>query len=179
MNLFYLHEDPAIAASYMCDVHILSQIRETAQMLSTAHHVIDGERIEGKKSNGHKYVYWHKEGPLLYKCTHLNHPSTIWVRTTTSNYRWAFEHFEALLQEFRKRYPETTHKTAELLVSLSAIPTLCPEGMLTPVAQAMPLELQGEDPVIAYRSYYQSKSDAWASEGRPMTWGTEKPEWLR
>ena len=43
MNIFYLHENPEICAEYHCDKHVVKMILETAQMLSTAHRIIDGE----------------------------------------------------------------------------------------------------------------------------------------
>ena len=43
MNIFYLHENPEICAEYHCDKHVVKMILETAQMLSTAHRIIDGD----------------------------------------------------------------------------------------------------------------------------------------
>ena len=43
MNIFYLDEDPVKAAQYMCDKHVVKMIVESAQILSTAHRVLDGE----------------------------------------------------------------------------------------------------------------------------------------
>ena len=44
MNIFYLHENPEICAEYHCDKHVVKMILETAQMLSTAHRIIDGDK---------------------------------------------------------------------------------------------------------------------------------------
>ena len=41
MNIFYLDRDPGIAAAMHCDKHVVKMILETAQMLSTAHRVLD------------------------------------------------------------------------------------------------------------------------------------------
>ena len=43
MNIFYLHKDPDICAEYHCDKHVLKMIIEYAQLLSTAHRMLDGE----------------------------------------------------------------------------------------------------------------------------------------
>ena len=43
MNIFYLHRDPHEAARLQCDRHVVKMILETAQLLSTAHHELDGE----------------------------------------------------------------------------------------------------------------------------------------
>ena len=42
MNIFYLHNDPQIAAQMHCDKHVVKMILEYAQLLSTAHHELDG-----------------------------------------------------------------------------------------------------------------------------------------
>ena len=43
MNIFYLSDHPHLCAEFHCDKHISKMIVETAQMLSTAHHELDGE----------------------------------------------------------------------------------------------------------------------------------------
>lgn len=53
MNIFVLDEQPEIAAQMMCDKHVVKMIVESCQLLSTAHHVLDGDVImvdSGKKS---------------------------------------------------------------------------------------------------------------------------------
>ena len=42
MNIFILDEDPAEAARQQCDKHVVKMIVESAQMLSTAHRMLDG-----------------------------------------------------------------------------------------------------------------------------------------
>ena len=48
MNIFYLDTNPALCAEYHCDKHVVKMIIEYAQMLSTAHRVIDGEEVKVK-----------------------------------------------------------------------------------------------------------------------------------
>ena len=43
MNIFYLDKNPKVAAQMMCDKHVVKMILESAQMLSTAHRVLDGD----------------------------------------------------------------------------------------------------------------------------------------
>ena len=43
MNIFYLDRDPGICTLMHCDKHVVKMILETAQMLSTAHRVLDGD----------------------------------------------------------------------------------------------------------------------------------------
>ena len=42
MNIFYLHKDPVESAKLHCDKHVCKMIIEYAQMLSTAHRMLDG-----------------------------------------------------------------------------------------------------------------------------------------
>ena len=84
MNIFYLDRNPVIAAQMMCDKHVVKMILESAQMLSTAHRVLDGDDRANETG--------------LYKMAHKNHPSTIWVRASSENYRWLWKHFDALFQ---------------------------------------------------------------------------------
>ena len=43
MNIFYLDKRPDDAAEMHCDKHCVKMILEYAQMLSTAHRVLDGD----------------------------------------------------------------------------------------------------------------------------------------
>ena len=89
MNIFYLDKDPVVAAQMMCDKHVVKMILESAQMLSTAHRVLDGD------------TYANKVG--LYKMAHKNHPSTIWARSSIENYDWLSGHMQALMKEYTYR----------------------------------------------------------------------------
>ena len=65
MNIFYLHPDPAKAASFFYDKHKVKMILESAQMLCTAHHVYNnGNNVPYKKAHliiqvpyGYEIVY--------------------------------------------------------------------------------------------------------------------------
>ena len=52
MNIFYLHEDPIQNAKWHVDKHVVKMVTEYAQLLSTAHRVLDGEMYYGKTING-------------------------------------------------------------------------------------------------------------------------------
>jgi len=45
VNIFYLDEDPRQCAEWMVDSHVVKMILETAQLLSTAHRLLDGEEV--------------------------------------------------------------------------------------------------------------------------------------
>lgn len=41
MDIFRLDNDPTVCAKYHCDKHVVKMILEYAQILSTAHRVLD------------------------------------------------------------------------------------------------------------------------------------------
>ena len=43
MNIFYLDKEPKLASKYHNDKHTVKMILELAQLLCTAHRVLDGE----------------------------------------------------------------------------------------------------------------------------------------
>lgn len=87
MNIFYLHSDAKECAVMHCDKHVVKMILETAQLLSTAHRLLDGN-----------------DDPILYKATHKNHPSAIWTRKSQKNYLWLTSLLQNLCQEYTYRY---------------------------------------------------------------------------
>ena len=91
MNIFYLHDDPKIAAEMSCDKHVVKMILESAQLLSTCHRVQDGTEYYDKTKNGRKIKRWRHPNPnmeaILYKAGWLNHPSTKWLFESAYNYK--------------------------------------------------------------------------------------------
>jgi hypothetical protein len=139
MNIFVLHENPTIAAQYHCDRHVVKMVLETAQLLSTTHHILSSPLAS-----------------QVYRPTHKNHPSNVWVRESLENHLWAIQLFCALMDEYTFRYGKT-HACARLLPIFldKALFTLdWPSEGLTPFAQAMPDECKNENAVVAYRTYY-------------------------
>ena len=49
MNIFFLHQNPKIAAQMHCDKHVVKMVLEYAQILSTAHRVIDGDEVADRE----------------------------------------------------------------------------------------------------------------------------------
>ena len=58
MNIFYLHENPIQNAKWHIDKHIVKMPIEYAQLLSTAHRLLDGEMYLGKTANGRNIKRW-------------------------------------------------------------------------------------------------------------------------
>ena len=190
MNLFILHEDPVIAAQMQCDKHIPKMVVESGQMLSTAHRVLDGVLDRRPSKSGKTSVkYWDLylgrddlEGELLlYKAVHVGHPCTQWTMESDMNYRWHYDHFIALCQEYTYRY-DKIHKTArDLGGPLYSAPRNIPKGPLTPFRLAMGSNpecvvygLGGTDAVQSYRNFYQTKQERFK-----MDWTKRKvPEWF-
>ena len=157
MNIFMLDQSPYYAASYHCDKHVVKMILEYAQLLSTAHRVLDD--ID--------------DDPVLYRKTHVNHPSGVWVRESLANYNWLYDLFAECCKEYTRRYNKTHLTETKLLDRLSFAPKNIPDIGMTPLRLAMPDEFKREDPVQAYRDYYRSaKADiaVWAHSKEPKWW---------
>lgn len=160
MNIFYLSENPTLAAQAHSDQHIPKMVVETAQLLSTAHHAHNSVRADD-----------------VYRATHTNHPCSLWVRASSGNYDWTFGLLNALLDEYRIRFGRT-HKTTERLGALAHNPV--PRAPFTTPALAMPDQYKSEDPVAAYRAYYQAEKMNFARKGA-ASWARSprgKPVWL-
>ena len=168
MNIFVLDKDPKTAARLHNDKHVVKMILESAQILSTAHRVLDGRYVTyPKKTKIGKYrrtKAWSLNGPkhqILYKATHSNHPCSLWCRKSSENYKWLLALTEALCDEYYHRYgshknPPMQHsvRRSGMLDILQTLPDNIPEGPLTPFALAMPDQYKSADSVQSYRDYY-------------------------
>ena len=182
MNIFVLSKDPEQAAQYQCDKHVVKMIVESAQMLSTTHRMLDGITERRKSKSGKTMVrYWRHPDPhledTLYKAVHMNHPCTVWTRESASNYRWHYDHFVALCDEYSYRYGRV-HRTDELLRNvLVRVPDNITDQGLTRFALAMkanPECIYEESPVLSYRLFYQTKKNRFK-----MDWTRrERPQWF-
>ena len=156
MNIFILDLDPKKCAEYHVDKHCVKMILELAQILSTAHRVIDGVE-EVTIQNGRKIKRWYLYGArenLLYRSTHVNHPCAVWTRETDSNYHWTWQLLKYLCEEYTFRYGRV-HKvqSSGLLDMLLNKPIDIREAPMTPFALAMPDQYKSYDPVQSYWSY--------------------------
>lgn len=142
MNIFFLNWNPRKAAEYHCDKHVVKMIIETAQLLYTAHWVLETPNM-----------------PLnSYKITHKNHPSAIWARESLANYLWLCSLGWWLCKEYQFRYnndkKQKIHKTeAHIVWLLNNHPKLSKINM-TPPKLAMPDEYKMSDPIESYQKYY-------------------------
>lgn len=179
MNIFYLNENPKLAAQQHCDKHVVKMILESAQLLSTAHRIIDGQEIEGKSKTGRKAKRWilaDERENKLYNATHINHPSAVWCRENRSNYVWLYRLFFYLCDEYTYRYGKT-HKCAEMREALYLDPMNMPTGHMTSMPQCMPDEYKVPgDSIQAYHNYYRGAKSGfakWTKRSIPDWWNTK------
>lgn len=176
MNIFHLDKDPNIAAQMMCDKHVVKMVVEYGQLLSTAHRVLDGTLYLDKTKNGRNIKRWRVPGKereaTLYKASHVNHPSNIWVRDNDKNYRWLYKHFAACAREYTHRYGKNHATFKKLNGHVWFAPRNIEQKLTTTkFAQAMPEYCKREDPVEAYRYYYINEKRRFANwTNRAMPW---------
>ena len=175
MNIFYIDKDPSLAAKTMVDSHVVKMILESAQLLSTAHRVLDGDEFisfSGKRKVT-RYVLPDDRESILYSATHINHPSSVWVRQSDQHYNWLVYHFVALCEEYTVRYKKT-HKSQTLFPYLKNLPTNIPKaGFTSPPCAMDDAYIISEDAVENYRNYYScGKSHLHQWTNRPI------PEWV-
>ena len=184
MNIFYVDKDPKTAAKMMCDKHIIKMILESAQMLCTAKRVLDGTEYFDTTKNGRKIKRWsHPNSNLenvLYKASHVNHPSTKWVMSSAYHYNWLYKHMIALHEQWQLRYGHVIdHKTIQLLGDILKHPpkNIQLNKIATEPTPAMPdyCKVPG-DSVESYRKYYfleKTRFATWKSPASVPNWYIE------
>jgi len=177
VNIFYISEDPFEAAQMMVDKHVVKMILESAQLLSTAHRLLDGEEYVGQSLSGRKAKRWRlpdERDSNIYQATHINHPSAVWCRESSENYYWLFRHFAALMAEYTYRYGKKHKCDGPLSVSLMQAPLKITKGKLTKMPSAMDDQYKiSDDPLTNYRNYYKigkSRMHRWTKR--------QPPEWI-
>jgi len=177
MNIFYLDRNVAKCAEYHNDKHVVKMILEYAQLLSTAHRVLDGVEYIDKTANGRSIKRWRLEDVALetqlYKATHINHPSAVWVRQSNNNYNWLVCLFQSLLSEYTYRYGKI-HSCDRLVYFLRKTPKNIPVSHLTQPTPAMPDQYKvSGDSLQSYRNYYVGAKKSMAK------WKNRSvPEWF-
>jgi|ERR1043165_322676 hypothetical protein len=155
MNIFASSPDPEQCASFLDDKRLVKMVLETAQLLSTAINVC-GSGI----------------GP--YKTTHVNHPCSIWTRESVRNYTWLVWHFEALCEEYTKRYKKV-HKCQQHLRAFVNGANLMPIKDSTPFPNCTIFK-QCADTHQAYRDYLEYK---WKNDKRTPKWSGYTKEQIK
>ena len=184
MNIFYLDNDPKVCAEMHNDKHCIKMILEYAQLLSTAHRVLDGvPTIDRGGATGRQrttYILPDNRDAVLYRATHINHPSAVWVRQSYANYVWLSKLLTELCREYTYRYGKV-HKVErdgleeELMYPPMNIP---PHAPFTEPTPAMPDEVKvAGDSIASYKNYYISNKQHLASwQGKVNS--RNIPEWF-
>lgn len=160
MNIFALDVNVSLCAMYHGNKHVVKMILEYSQLLSTAHRVLDGKKVVGVSPKGRKQTRYIHPDPefnkILYKATHINHPSAIWCRQSAANYRWLYQLLFALCKEYTFRYGRVHKVEAKgLLAFLHIEPTnINQTKQFTFPTPAMPAKYIQNDVVQSYRDYY-------------------------
>lgn len=180
MNIFYLDHNQQKCAEYHCDRHTVKMIVEYAQLLSTAHRVLDGKAVEEKNAIGHRMIRYYlgdARDDILYKSTHINHPSAIWVRESRENYIWLYGLLVNLVNEYTYRYGKY-HATGILLPYLATAPINIPDKPFTEPTPAMDTKyIIKNDSVSSYRKYYIE--DKYPNEWFTYSKNRDIPNWLK
>lgn len=155
MNIFFLSNDPILAAMAQCDQHVVKMVLESAQLMSTTY-----------REFGH-------DAP--YHSTHRNHPCAVWLRESRDHYTWFANHAMALAREYTVRYGKH-HKSEEVIRALYSPPDEMKDTGWRDPPQCVPEQHKRDDTVAAYRAYYQDDKARFA---RWATGSRTPPEWWK
>ena len=166
MNIFYLDKDPVTAAKMHCDKHVVKMIIEYAQMLSTAHRMLDGTQYTDA-SSGRRIQRWKLDNSnmdgVLYKASHINHPSAIWVRENAIQYQYMYDMFVACCDEYIYRYGRIHMTDTKLRELLNELPKNIKLGVWKEPPPAMPdyCKVVGNS-LLSYHKYYAKEKKDFA-----------------
>lgn len=158
MNIFHTSDDPRECALALDDLRVNKMIIETAQLLCTA------LRLAGV------------EDDRLYRVTHQNHPSAIWVRESRSNFDWTVQHGIALADAYTD-IREREHATLGTLLRCRDYCEVIRPGALTPFANCSMIK---SEKIPTVRSYQLTMDIKWEFDVRKPTWiGRGPPTWSK
>lgn len=185
MNIFILDENIEKSAQSHVDRHVVKMPLEMAQMLSTNLYVLNGIKSKAqsfREETKVKEIF--KDFPKkpstndrfrdYYMIYNPNHPCTIWLRESIANTLYGISLMSALLDEYEYRYNKTgiLRKVCDWMKNNYNF-DLFKSAELTPFAQALPVDLQNEYAVTAYRNYYMRDKRhiaKWSKRGIPEWW---------
>jgi hypothetical protein len=155
MNIFYIDDNVKKCAEYHCDKHCIKMILESAQLLCSVHHMIGLTR------------------DIPYKLSHKNHPCSVWVRSSLSNYMYLCDLGMELSKEYTHRYGKT-HKSQTIIEwCINNKPNIKEIGFSEP-PKCMGDEYKVESVIESYRNYYMGAKKEFA------TWkNRDIPEWFK
>lgn len=185
MNIFFLDIDPKQCARQHNDKHVVKMIVEYAQLMSSAHRILDGREYIGRTANGRRIKrFFHPDAHLqetLYKVAHINHPSTKWVRQSKEHYQWLYNLWTALCSEYTYRYGKIHESQRKLEGALYYAPLNIGVSEFTeppPAMKAYPECIVAGDAIASYRNYYKKAKSGfavWTKRDTPEWW--DNYEW--
>ena len=153
MNIFATNLNPYKAAAVQIDKHVVKMCVESLQMISAIMHLLGIN--------------------APYKSVMLNHPCTIWTRSSLDNYEWTWCYAHALAEEFRYRYGKE-HKSFWQVINKLPDPINIERVGFTTFGLAMPDILKNyDDPIQSYRDYYhldKATFASWSHRPTPPWW---------
>lgn len=153
MNIFVTDQNPEISAKNLDDKRVVKMILESTQLLMTA---LNSQGIE-----------------TPYKKTHINHPCSIWCRTTRENFKWLIDHCDALCEEYTNRFNKI-HKCQQYLTFFVQNIDKIPEGNLTNHPNCTIFK-EEKDTYLAYKKALITK---WSNDKITPRWtNANKPNW--
>lgn len=155
MNIFVTSECPIQSAQYLDDKRVVKMALESAQMLSSCHHMVDGGTSED-----------------IYALVHVNHPCSVWVRSSYSNYMWLYIHYKALLEEYSRRYNKQ-HASGCIATALEKPPSGLQDLGRTPFANCArnkSLGIDYTDYHDVHQAYIDYLDERWSKDKRVPTW---------
>jgi len=184
MNIFVLDKSISKSVESYIDKHVLKMILESGQMLCMANSVLKSvgylpRKLENVEQNEVMEFSEQFKGmevgnraiPYLPIKSHLNHPCTIWARTSRSNWEYLFDLIKRINEEYMYRYESNSeHKTYENLKNLMPPSNLKDKGLKIPPL-AMPDEYKEKSVVESYRSYYRNEKEEiaeWTKRDKPL-----------
>jgi len=135
MNIFWLDSNFTACVEQHCDKHVVKQVLEYAQLLSSAHHLNNSPY----KSD-------------VYKLAHKAHPCTLWTAKSAHSYSDLYSLFCLLAEEYTYRYGKVHKSYRELREVLAYNPS--PDIGPVSAPLCMPNDCKSDDVVQSYRTYF-------------------------
>jgi len=171
VNIFFVDNCPIKAAQSLCDKHVNKMITESAQLLANCYllDVLTDECCPRTK-NGNVRCH-----------SYFNHPCSVWVRTSLSNFSWLVRHAFALCQEKLFRTGKQHFCWQFIAWCMQHPPDLNDIGLTIPAfAFGTYMYLSDENnPVQSYRNYYMA-SKRYDKNGNKMDVYSvrKRPDWF-
>jgi hypothetical protein len=143
MNIFPFDQDKSLCALSYCDNYVNKMRTEYCQLSSTAIYVWDKELHTKLREQG------------LCAPTHVNHPSAVWVRESSSNFTYLLELLELLNNNWLEKGKNGDAASLHISCFRDFVETIdyyAPPTELTPPPLAMPDMVRAN-----YGAYNESK----------------------